>query len=575
MNPYEKHLGTVFDERYRIDRMIGIGGMAVVFEAYDLQEKRTVAVKLLRDEISNDVQSVKRFINESKAVSMMNHPNIVRIYDVAVSDTLKYIVMERIDGITLKKYMNAKKALSFKVTMSVAEQVLCALEHAHKQGVIHRDIKPQNIMLLRNGKVVVTDFGIAKLPDAENVTMADKAVGTVYYISPEQASGKPIDARSDLYSLGAMMYEMITGKLPFTADSPVSVALKQVNEDPIPPTELLPSIPKGLEQIILCAMRKRPEQRFQSASQMLEQVRNIKDDPFSLIRTPGSRFSIQKDRHGQKNDESGTPKKRFRFIIPAKYHKENGSMLPIILGVCLAFLIVAVIAAYYVVDDMFLDSDFNFFKTVQTEELTVKPLVGTVYNELSKSQLEEEGYRVEVSYDYSNEYAENVIITQSPEAGAVKKKNQFVLRITVSRGQDTETMPSYISSEYRKAKNELLKKGYQVVIEKRESDAVKFGYVISTTPAYGEALVAKQTVTLVVSNGSAAKYVVMPDLVGKTEEEAALEIINAGLHKGDVKRDYSDEYPEGTVIYQETPANTSVPEGFIVNLTLSKGKKYR
>ena len=232
MENYEKYVGMIFDGRYRIQRIIGLGGMAVVFEAEDLLMHRTVAVKMLKEGVGDDATSVKRFINESKAVSMLSHPNIVSIYDVSVREDLKYIVMEHIRGITLKNYMSRKGKLPVREAVSFTEQILRALDHAHSKGIIHRDIKPQNIMLLKNGMIKVADFGIAKLPSAETVTVTDKAIGTVYYISPEQASGKPIDPRSDLYSVGVMLYEMVTGTLPFSADSPVSVALKN-NPDTI------------------------------------------------------------------------------------------------------------------------------------------------------------------------------------------------------------------------------------------------------------------------------------------------------------------------------------------------------
>ena len=269
MENLDRYVGKLLDRRYRIRRVIGVGGMAVVFEATDLVMNRIVAVKMLKDEMSNDEVAVKRFINESKAVSMLSHPNIVKIFDVSVKGNLKYFVMERIEGITLKSYMHKKGALSTDEVLSYSEQVLKALEHAHAKGIVHRDIKPQNILLLKNGRVKVTDFGIAMLEDGDVAPSGDKAIGTVYYISPEQASGKEIDQRSDLYSLGVMMYEMATGALPFNADTPISVAMMQVREQPKAPTDIKPDIPKGLEQVILGAMEKTPERRFQNAEQML------------------------------------------------------------------------------------------------------------------------------------------------------------------------------------------------------------------------------------------------------------------------------------------------------------------
>lgn len=330
MENFERYLGQVFDKRYRINRIIGIGGMAVVFEASDLLMNRTVAVKMLKETINNDTQSVKRFLNESKAVSMLSHPNIVNIYDVSVKDDLKYIVMELIRGITLKNYINRKGALNLKEVYSYAEQILLALEHAHAKGIVHRDIKPQNIMLLKNGRIKVADFGIAKLPDAETVTMTDKAIGTVYYISPEQASGKKIDARSDLYSLGVVLYEMTTGKLPFNADSPVSVALMQVNDAAVPPRQLNPEIPPGLEQLILCAMQKDPEKRYQSASQMLTHIRQLRENPEAVLRVPhittvpSESVVAGLEKEGVKTDKSGTVK-------PAKKRRVSRSMFPVIL----------------------------------------------------------------------------------------------------------------------------------------------------------------------------------------------------------------------------------------------------
>ncbi|MBO5374733.1 MAG: serine/threonine protein kinase [Clostridia bacterium] len=274
---YEKLEGTVLDERYLLEKLIGVGGMAVVFRAIDkLVYNNVVAIKMLKEDIACDRTMLKRFANESRVEDLIRHPNIVAMYQFCATGEYKYMVMEYVSGITLKRYLKAKgKPLSFDELMSYTIQTLKALKVAHDNGIIHRDIKPQNIMLLRNGHIKVMDFGIAKLPNAETVTMTDKAIGTVYYMSPEQASAKPIDCRSDLYSLGAMLYELATGRLPFDGESPVSIAVKQINEEPIPPREINPDVPVGLEQIILCAMSKKPSERFQSADIMLDYVKRL------------------------------------------------------------------------------------------------------------------------------------------------------------------------------------------------------------------------------------------------------------------------------------------------------------
>ena len=251
--------------------MLGTGGMAVVFRAHDEKEDRTVAIKMLRDDIAGDPEAVARFVNESRAVSMLSHPNIVAIHDVSVETGHKYLVMEYIDGVSLRAYMDKRGALPAKEIISYTEQILSALVHAHSKGVVHRDIKPQNIMLLKDGTVKVMDFGIAKLPDSDTAAISDKTVGTVYYISPEQAQDSASDARSDLYSLGVMMYEMSTGKLPFDDESPISVVLMHMHDKPTPPHRVDPSIPRGLEQIILYSMEKNPAKRYQCAADMLRE----------------------------------------------------------------------------------------------------------------------------------------------------------------------------------------------------------------------------------------------------------------------------------------------------------------
>ena len=283
MDVWKKHINAVFDGRYQIKDTIGVGGMAVVYEAIDLKTGETVALKMLKESISDNPQALRRFINESKAVAMMDHANIVKIHDVSVKTEHKFIVMEYIKGITLREYMNKKHKLSWQEAAAFIAQILLALDHAHMRGVIHRDIKPQNIMIMEGGFIKVTDFGIAKLPNAETVTMIDHAVGTIYYISPEQARGKKIDSRSDIYSLGVMFYEMLVDELPFMAETSYAIMTKHINEAPVPPRQHVPLLPVGIEQIILCAMEKDASRRYQSASQMLRHIYRIQQNPSTVF----------------------------------------------------------------------------------------------------------------------------------------------------------------------------------------------------------------------------------------------------------------------------------------------------
>ena len=277
---YKAYEGYLLDKRYVLEHLIGVGGMAVVFRAKDLVlNNMIVAVKMLKEEVACDEVVVKRFKNEGKAQSTLDHPNIVRVFDVSVKGEVKYMVMEYVYGITLKNYLNGKKSpLTFDEIMSYGTQVLSALCQAHENLIIHRDIKPQNIMVLKNGQIKMMDFGIAKLPNTETVTVTDKAIGTVYYMSPEQARGKKVDTRTDIYSFGAMLYELSTGKTPFNGDSPCDILVKHITEKPVPPRNINANVPLGLEQIILCAMSKSPDDRFDTAKELLSYMKQLKND---------------------------------------------------------------------------------------------------------------------------------------------------------------------------------------------------------------------------------------------------------------------------------------------------------
>ena len=275
----DRFLGKRLDGRYEIQEIIGIGGMAVVYKAFDIQENKIVAIKILKDEFGTNVEFLRRFQNESKVIAVLSHPNIVKVFDVSFGDNFQYIVMEYIDGITLKEYIERKQSIPWKDALYFTVQILRALQHAHDKGIVHRDVKPQNIMLLRDGTIKVTDFGIARFSRSDERTITDKAIGSVHYISPEQAKGGPIDEKADLYSVGVLMYEMLTGCLPFDGDNAVSVAIMQLQDEPKHPREIDSNIPVGLEQITMRAMRKNPEHRYHSDAEMLRDLEEFKRNP--------------------------------------------------------------------------------------------------------------------------------------------------------------------------------------------------------------------------------------------------------------------------------------------------------
>ena len=541
MDQYNNYIGLTLDNRYKIKRLVGFGGMAMVFEADDLFRKTIVAVKILKDEFASDEVSVQRFINESKAVLMLSHTNIVKIFDVSVKGEHKYIVMEYIDGMTLKTYMEKKGALSIKEAISYTTQILRALEHAHLGGIVHRDIKPQNIMLLPSGQIKVTDFGIAKLPDAKTLTATDKAIGTVYYISPEQAAGeKGIDRRTDLYSVGVMMYEMLTGKLPFDGENPVSIALKQINEEPKTPSEIVNTIPKGLEQIILFAMEKDKEKRFQTATQMIDLLQKVKENPLVIFR--------------QRTQGSSAKKK-----------KPKNTMMPIIMGVASAFLIMFCISGFVII------KEFLFGNDDTDSSIKVANYVGEVYDEVV-DEISEIYIVNRVTVDSTAE-EEGIIIRQSPAAGEPKKSTEITLYI--GEGPKEVIVEDYSHKSRMTAETDLRNKGLKYDYMYESSDTVVSGHVISTLPAAGEAVTVGTTVTLVLSSGddlSQSDVIDMPLLIGLTTAQAYNRMVDGGIRFGSATYVYSEEYQEGVIIEQYPIEGTSVPKDITkVSLTISKG----
>lgn len=557
MEAYEKYVGRVFDNRYHIEKVIGVGGMAIVFKATDLLMRRVVAVKILKDEISADEQSVKRFINESKAVAMLSHPNIVNIYDVSVRENVKYIVMEFIEGITLKNYMKHREVLGLREIISYTTQILRALDHAHKKGIVHRDIKPQNIMLVKNGIMKVTDFGIAKLPNTEAITMTDKAIGTVYYISPEQVTGKDNDRRSDLYSLGVMMYEMATGTLPFTGDTPLSVAMKQVNDEPALPREINPYIPVGLEQIILKAMEKDPDDRYQSAEEMLGQITKLRENPKIIFREKKQKLS-----RNRKKKADGAPKKTSR------------SMFPIILGVTFAFMITAGVSLAYMYNHLFLNSSLSSYQDIAVEDFT-----GATYTVELAEWFEKSDYYAppKIEYQYDDSVSHGVIIDQTPKAGekrrVLKGEQKCEVELVISMGEKTSILANYVAEDHRTATRDLRKLGFTVERIDVDSAVYESGYVVRTEPAAGSTVTEDMKITLYVSRGVSFGKATVPSFIGMNEGEALGVLLERGLTAGRVTYRRSAATP-GTILEQGIKADTEVDKNTEVSFVVSGGPDY-
>lgn len=561
MDAFDKYIGRVFDKRYRIEKVIGVGGMAIVFKAEDILMNRTVAIKMLKNDMSEDSEALRRFINESKAVAMLSHENIVNIYDVSVKGNTKYIVMEYIEGITLKSFLKRKGGtLSWRETLNITEQILRALEHAHSKGVIHRDIKPQNIMLLKNGLIKVADFGIAKLPDNDSFTLTDKAVGTVNYISPEQAmNDAPADERSDLYSVGVLMYELSCGQLPFTGDTPVSVAYKHVNDTPKHPREIRPEIPEGLDQIIMRAMEKSPDRRFRSAKQMLSHINALKENPGIKFRNPADEVDAKAVKKAKKEKRKKEKRKKKKEV-----RERGGLVMPILLGVMFALLIVVIIIGVMTAKNIFDKTD-----NVKNKSIVVKTYVGAIYTDELKAELEQIGYRV-VEKTSTRGSILNEIVEQSPAPGTSKLRNSDLeITLYIFRGTDRIILPDLSYKYFNSVKSDYSGQ-FEFKYVRVEDQHVPADYVIRTEPAAGSEVEPNQVITVYVSKGCTVSITTIPYICEMSVQAARQTLLENGLVLGNIEYEESDT-AAGTVLSQSIPANTEVPVNTEVSVIISKG----
>jgi len=558
----DKYTGKKLDGRYEIRELIGVGGMANVYHCYDTIDDREVAIKILKDEFLDNEDFIRRFKNESKAIAVLNHPNIVRVYDVSFGDMIQYIVMEYIDGITLKEYIEMQGVLDWKETLHLTTQILKALQHAHENGIVHRDIKPQNIMLLQDGTIKVTDFGIARFSSNATRTMTEQAIGSVHYIAPEQARGDKTDGKTDIYSVGVMMYEMLTGRLPFDADSAVSVALMQLQTTPKRPRQINPEIPAGLEEITIKAMQKTPESRYHSAVVMLSDIERFRLNPS---------ISFEYKYFEEKTGYSDAVK-RSKKAHDDKYNDitddyddspVKSPVLSAIKGVIIAAVLVLIVFGGLAL--------FTGYKSAQPKEVDVPDFVGMSVsdaNNLNKGQ-----FVFEYESRYSDEFDVDTIIYQTPEAGSKKIKEGSTIQLVVNSSDSDIAIPYVgvngdLDTTVEKIKEVNLVPVVLYVSSEKEEQTVD-----SIFPPVGSQVKIGSTVYIFVSKGSVEDGIEMPDLTGKSAYEAQVVLEELGFDNIKVAYDEKSKAEKDTVIRQNPVTGSVVESDYGIVLTCSKGEK--
>ena len=550
MDRNDKYIGKKLDGRYEIQELIGVGGMANVYKAHERAANRTVAVKILRDEYLSNEELLRRFKNESKAIAVLSHPNIVKVYDVIFADKVYAIVMEYIDGITLKEYIEQQHVLKWKEAVHFTVQILRALQHAHDKGIVHRDIKPQNIMLLEDGTIKMMDFGIARFARSETKTITDRAIGSVHYISPEQACGEVTDEKTDIYSVGVMLFEMLTGELPFDADRPVTVAIQQIQAQPKRPRQINPNIPEGLEEITVRAMQKDRSRRYQSAAEMLRDIDEFKKNPSIQFEYK----YMQQQPEYQKAIASARKQKTEDAV------KKKSPAIPIMGGITLAFVVIAIL---FVAGMIWIANPF-----ASVEEVVLPNFVGLTYDMIVNDELYED-FDIVVEIEEPNDtYDKGIIFEQNPKAGRTVRVGSEV-KVKVSSGKTVITIPTLANVESTLASGQLTDMGLEVSQKTEYNDSVAEGNVIRTDPVEGSEVDAGTSVILYVSLGPEEKLIDMPNVTGIQLETARTLLQQSGLKVNKVNTDPSSDRPAGTVIQQDPAAGTQIASGSAVTLTIS------
>jgi len=582
----DNYIGRLLDNRYEILDVIGTGGMAVVYKALCHRLNRLVAIKILKDEFSRDQEFRRRFHAESQAVAMLSHPNIVSVYDVSRSGDVDYIVMELIEGITLKQYLEKKGRLNWRETLHFSMQIAKALEHAHSRGIIHRDIKPHNIMILKDGSIKVADFGIARIGSAQN-TLTREALGSVHYISPEQAKGGHVDCRSDLYSLGVVMYEMLTGRTPYDGETPVSVAIQHINGGATPPSELVEGIPRGIEQITMHAMEVNPDDRYASATEMLHDMEEFRKNPGMTFlyfggvapqapvqqrpvqrpaapRSEAERYAAARRQNNPRSAEERRKERERREAEQAEEKKRRLKLILILSGAGLAVILLIVLA-------------ISLFGGGRQPSNTVDTIVVPNFVGMEIEKINPEDYpelNIDITgatYEYNENYPKGQVFDQSPKANdRVKGGKTRTVTLKVSLGNETNKMPNLVNQTDSSAIAQLnaMELGLKITTKEESSETVLAGYVIRTEPAADTELTKNQAVTVYVSLGSTK----MPELKNQTKANAEALLDAMGLNlKYTFLEEESDDVAEGNVTRTEPASKSELSKGQNVTVYISKG----
>ena len=585
----DKNIGKKLDNRYELTELIGVGGMADIYKATDLMENRTVAVKILKNEFAKSEDFQRRFRNESKAIALLSHKNIVKIYDVGFTDKIQYIVMEYIDGITLTEYIERQGVLKWRDAVHFTTQILRALQHAHDRGIVHRDIKSQNVMLMADGTIKVMDFGIAHFNRETDKTISEKAIGSVHYISPEQARGEVTDEKSDIYSVGVMLYEMLTGVKPFDGDNPVTIALKHMQTQPKKMTEINPDVPQGLEDITVKAMQKEPSKRYQTAGEMIKDIEEFKKDPnivfeYKYFSTDGSTKYFdkitpeqaeaaqkQKKRAAQIADNEGDDgydddedeEDDEDYFDDEFYYKRRrrSPVLPILFALSTAFVIMTAWLIFNVVTE-----NVDIIVSASGEEVTMPNLMNMTWDEVLEKYSD---FNFTPVLKYDSEVPKNVVMSQSAMPGRSIKKNQNV-DVTVSNGPKLVSIEDYSNKPLDDVIAMLTSKDLKYSLSWTEDDTVDKDCVIRTSPSSGEYVEVGTTVTCLVSMGKSNESTAVPQMINLSLASAKKRAEEYHILLSVVK-EASSEVPEGRVIRQNIAPTTIVEKNSVVEIVVSTG----